>query len=97
MQRFLYAMPWEGNAFQSGSTDGLCFLQRPGHTHAEEAVGVLSLHLGEIGVLVAVDDFLHHNGSTHLGVIHIRKEHLGGILAVNHKGWQHLALLTEEF
>ncbi len=67
-----------------------------GHTQTTEAVGIGVLHLGKIGVLVAVNDFLYHDRSPHLRIVHVGEEHLGGVPAVGHEWWQHLHLLTEE-
>ena len=55
------------------------------HTTHEEAVGVQALHLFQIVILYAVDKLLCHHSGRHLGIVHIRKEHLGGVLAINHK------------
>ena len=67
-----------------------------GHAAAEETVGILALHLFQIVVLQAVDKLLHHHSRTHLGVVHVREEHLGRIPAVEDKRRHHLHLLAEE-
>ena len=64
-------MPGEGDALQSCGMHGQGFVEIPSHTQAEKTVGVLLLHLGEIGILVAVDEFLHHHGCTDLGIVHV--------------------------
>ena len=69
-------MPGEGNTLQSCLANGFCLFQIPCHTHAEEAIRVLLLHLGEIFVLIAVNHLLNHHSGTHLCVIHVREEHL---------------------
>ena len=90
LQRLMHAMTREGYALQSSIGNGLCLLYIPRHTHTEEAVWILLLHLRKIIVLTAVDDLLHHDGSTHLGIIHIGEEDLGSVLTVNHKRREHL-------
>ena len=71
-------------------------LQVVNHSEAEEAVGILLLHLLEIVVLYAVDKFLYHNGSTYLSIVHVRKKHLCRVASVNHKRRQHLHLFAQE-
>ena len=64
-------MTGNGDAFQPGFVDSQHFFHVFRHAHAEETVRVGGLHLLKIGVLVAVDDFLHHNRSSHLSVVHV--------------------------
>ena len=67
-----------------------------GHAHAEEAVGVLLLHFDKVVVLVAVDDFLHDDGSAHLGIVHVGKKYLGCVLALDHEWRHHLHFFVHE-
>ena len=67
-----------------------------GHTATEETVRILPLYLLQIIVLQTVDKLLHHNGSAHLGIVHVREVHLGRVLTVDHKRRHHLHLLAKE-
>ena len=42
-----------------------------GHSAYYEAVGIAFLNVGQIVVLDAVNEFLHHYGCGHLGVVHV--------------------------
>ena len=74
----------------------LCFLQCESHRHAEETVGIATLHLFEIRILIAVYYFLHHDGCSYLSIVHVGKEHFGRIHAVDHEWWQHLHFLVHK-
>ena len=95
-------MPGDGDATETTLQDQFLRLRKEirlpviGHAAAEETVGILPLHLFQIVVLQAVDKLLHHHGRTHLGVVHVREEHLGRIPAVEDKRRHHLHLLAEE-
>ena len=66
------------------------------HRAAQEALRVCRLHFLQIGILVAVDDLLDHDGGAHLRVIHIGEEDLRAVAPVNQERREHLALLAEE-
>ena len=96
VKRCRYAMTGNGNALESGSFLFRSLILRTAHTHTEKSVGPLALYLSEIVVLTTVNHLLHNYGRRHLGIIHITQEHLSRIPSVDHKGRQHLSLLTEE-
>ena len=71
-------------------------VQIVGHAEDEETVRILLHDLREIVVLDAVDELLYDDGCRHLGVVHVREKHLGGIPSVDHERRQHLHLFAEE-
>ena len=95
-QRLVDTMTREGDTLQSSVDDSLCLVRIPGHAHTEKAVGILLLHLRQVGVLTTIYHLLYHNGGTHLRIVHVRQEHLSRVLSVNHKRRQHLHLLVHE-
>jgi hypothetical protein len=54
------------------------------------------LHASEIGILIAVDEFLHDDGGCNLGIVHVREEHFGAVAPVDEEWGQHLPLFTKE-
>ena len=71
-------------------------VQIVGHAEDEETVRILLHDLRKVVILDTVDKLLYDNSCRHLGIVHIRKEHLGSIPSVDHKRRQHLHLFTEE-
>ena len=66
------------------------------HSADKETVGIFLGNLHQVIVLETVDNFLYHNRSANLGIIHIGNENFGGVLAVCHKGRQHLTFAVEK-
>ena len=89
-------MGWEGYSAKSPCVTPFCFCLGESHSHAEKAVGIGCLHVLQVVILIAVDDFLHHYGSSYLCIVHVAEEYLCRVLPVYHERWQHLPLLSEE-
>lgn len=71
-------------------------LQIVTHATDEEAVGITALNLGKIVILYAINKLLYHDSGSHLCIIHVGEEYLGGVHTVNDKRRYHLYLLIQE-
>ena len=66
------------------------------HSADKETVGIFLGYLHQVIVLETVDNFLNHNRSANLCIIHIGDENFGGVPAVGDKRRQHLHFLPEK-
>ena len=95
-------MPWDGDTLETTVSDQLLGLlietvmQVVAHATDKETVGITTLHIGEVVVLDTINELLYHDSGSHLRIVHVRQEDLGGVHTINDEGWNHLHLLTQE-
>ena len=66
-----YCYSLESLCYQSAYLFKISGLAVIGHSAYNEAVGVAFLNVGQVVVLDAVNEFLHHYGCGHLGIVHV--------------------------
>ena len=67
-----------------------------GHAANHKTVRITPLYISKIVILESVNELLYHNGGSHLRIVHVGEENLGGITSVNDERRHHLTHLTHE-